>query len=95
MTPWLEYFAEGVLDELQRVQKQLEQYQATPDTALQLHHKLILNYIDAYGFITDKAYAGMTERAKATRTMDFNKLIEWGLIVRQGRGRSTHYRRAD
>lgn len=94
-TPWLEYFAEGIWDELQRVQKRLELYQAAPDSALQLHHKLILKHIDTYGFITDKAYAGMTERAKATRTMDFNKLIEWGLIVRQGRGRSTHYRRAD
>ena len=53
----------------------------------------ILAHIDQHGFITDKAYASMTELAKATRTLDFNKLMEMGLIVRQGQGRNTHYRR--
>lgn len=94
-TPWLEYFAAGILNELQRVEKQLEQYQSAPHNPLQFHHKLILNHIDAHGFITDKAYAALTDRAKATRTLDFNKLIELGLIIRQGRGRATFYRRAD
>lgn len=93
-TPWLEYFAEGILDELLRVKKELERRQATPDNLLQPYHQAILDYIDAHGFITDKAYATLTGRAKATRTLDFNKLIEMGLLVRQGRGRSTHYRRA-
>jgi Fic family protein len=93
-TAWLEYFAEGILDELRRVEKELEHHQATPDNTLQPHHKLILEHIDAHGFITDKEYAAITDRAKATRTLDFKKLIELGLIIRQGRGRSTHYRRA-
>jgi Fic family protein len=93
-TAWLEYFAEGILDELRRVEKELEHHQATPDNTLQSHHKLILEHIDAHGFITDKEYAAITDRAKATRTLDFKKLIELGLIIRQGRGRSTHYRRA-
>ena len=92
-TPWLEYFAEGILDELQRIEKGLEQHQATPDNSLQPYHRLILNHIDVHGYITDKAYAALTDRAKATRTLDFNKLIALGLIERQGRGRSTHYRR--
>jgi Fic family protein len=94
-TPWLEYFAEGILDELRRVEKQLEQHQASPDTALQPYHRLILDYIDRQGFITDKIYATLTDRAKATRTMDFNRLIKQGLIVRQGQGRSTYYRRVN
>lgn len=93
-TAWLEYFAEGILDELRRVEKELERHQATPDNSLQPHHRLILNHIDAHGFITDKAYAALTDRAKATRTLDFNKLMALGLIERQGQGRSTHYRRA-
>ncbi len=92
-TPWLEYFAGGILDELQRVEKELERHQASPDNTLHDHHQLILDYIDRHGFITDKDYAALTDRAKATRTLDFNKLIDLGLIVRQGRGRSTHYRR--
>lgn len=92
-TPWLEYFAEGILDELLRVEKQLSTHQATPETTLQPYHRVILAHIDQHGFITDKVYTTMTERAKATRTLDFNKLIEMGLIVRQGQGRNTHYRR--
>ena len=92
-TPWLEYFAEGILDEVLRVEKQLERHQATPATALQPYHQAILEYIDEHGFITDKDYAQLTDRAKATRTLDFNKLLELGLIVRQGRGRNTYYRR--
>lgn len=93
-TPWLEYFADGILDELLRVQKLLET-QTTPDTALQLHHKVILAHIDAHSFITDKDYAQLTDRAKATRALDFKKLLELGLIERKGRGRSTHYKRAE
>lgn len=91
-TPWLIYFAEGILDELLRVQKQIQQAQLLPATRLQAHHQQILDYIDRYGFITDKDYAQLTERAKATRTLDFNKLIALGLLVRSGKGRSTHYR---
>jgi len=93
-TPWLVYFAEGILDELLRVQKQLAQSLLSPATKLKPHHQQILDYIDQHGFITDRDYAQLTTRAKATRTLDFNKLIEMGLIQRQGRGPSTHYRRA-
>jgi Fic family protein len=92
-SPWLEYFAGGILDELLRVEKELERRQATPETTLQPYHQLILDYIDDHGLITDKAYAALTDRAKATRTLDFNKLMEMGLITRQGQGRATYYRR--
>ncbi len=93
-TPWLEYFAEGILDELQRVEKNLAG-RRTPETTLKAHHLAILSYIDAHGYITDSDYARLTERAKATRTLDFNRLIELGLITRLGKGRNTHYRRTD
>jgi len=92
-TLWLEYFAEGILDELWRVEKQLASHQATPETILQPYHRAILAHINAHGFITDKTYATLTDRAKATRTLDFNKLMEMGLITRQGQGRTTYYRR--
>lgn len=92
-TPWLTYFAEGILDELRRVRKQLDQVQLSPETKLQPYHQLILEYVDTHGFITDRDYALLTDRAKATRTLDFNKLIALGLLVRLGKGRQTHYRR--
>jgi len=93
-TPWLEYFAEGILDELQRVAKALAG-RRTPATSLKAYHVAILDHIDAHGYITDADYARLTERAKATRTLDFNYLVGLGLIVRQGRGRSTYYRRVN
>ena len=92
-TSWLEYFADGILDELLRVQKTLADRRATPETTLQPHHLLILDHIDKHGFINDRAYAQLTDRAKATRILDFNKLIALGLIERRGRGRSTYYQR--
>jgi Fic family protein len=92
-TPWLEYFTEGILDELQRVEKSLARTR-TPETSLKAYHLAILDHIDAHGFITDRDYARLTERAKATRTLDFNHLINLDLIARQGSGRNTHYRRS-
>jgi len=89
-TPWLEYFAEGILDELKQLEKRLESGQA-PEFSLQPHHRIILEYIDAHGFIRDREYAQLVTRAKATRVLDFKKLMEMGLIERKGTGRSTYY----
>jgi Fic family protein len=91
-TPWLEYFAEGILDELLRLQKQIQSRQ-TMETHLQLYHQAILDYIEEHGFITDRDYAKLVDRAKATRALDFKKLIEMGLIERKGIGRKIHYTR--
>jgi len=91
-TPWLEYFSDGIIDELLRVQGELEKAEMSPQRDLKAHHRLILEHIRSHGFITDRDYAGLTERAKATRTLDFRKLMELGLIERLGRGRQTHYK---
>ncbi len=92
-TTWLEYFAEGILDELRRVEKQLLQQPTPLATRLEAHHNLILTLIDQQGFVTDHDYAQQTDRAKATRTLDFKKLMDLGLIERKGRGRTTYYQR--
>jgi len=91
-TPWLEYFTDGIIDELLRVSKILQIASITPKTILQKHHHLILNHIKENGFITDKIYATITERAKPTRNLDFNKLIELDLIERIGKGKATIYK---
>jgi Fic family protein len=93
-TTWLEYFADGILDELLRLEKSLTQATATPAVRLQAYHQQLLGHIDQQGFITDRDYAKLTERAKATRSLDFKKLIELGLIERHGSGRSIYYQRA-
>lgn len=89
---WLTYFAQGILASLNDLPKTLTQA-TTPSTKLAKHHIAILNYIDQNGFINDKAYAKITDRAKATRALDFKKLIELGYIERKGVGRATHYSR--
>ena len=90
-TVWLEYFTGGLIDELLRVTKSLPEIGNTPDTRLKAHHLKILETIKKNGFITDRNYADLTDRAKATRTLDFRKLLDLGLIERIGKGRATYY----
>lgn len=91
-TGWLEYFTDGIIDELLRVGKELAAAEMTPEKALRPFHRTILNYIEKHGYITDKDYAALTKRAKATRNKDFKKLISLGLIERQGKGKATYYK---
>ncbi len=90
-TNWLEYFTGGLIDELLRVQKTLPEIGTTPDTRLESHHLKIMGFINKNGFIKDSDYAKITSRAKATRALDFQKLLELGLIKRQAKGKSTYY----
>lgn len=90
-TNWLEYFTGGLIDEILRVQKLLPELGNSPDTRLEAHHLKILEYIKEHCFIADRDYVELTDRAKATRTNDFQKLLDLGLIERNGKGRSVHY----
>jgi len=87
---WLEYFAEGILDELRRVIKMLpEQSRAKP--RLEPHHQQILDYIDERGSITQREYGDISDRSLASRKLDFGKLIQLSLIEANGVGRGTYY----
>jgi len=90
-TNWLEYFTEGIIDELLRVQKLLPKIALSPESELQPYHLKILEFIQKKGFISDSDYTKLTGRAKATRALDFQKLTELGLIERRGKGRATYY----
>lgn len=90
-TSWLEYFTEGIIDELLRVQKLLPETEVSPQAQLHAHHITLLHYIKQNGFITDKTYAQLVDRAKATRTLDFKKLLSLRLIDRKGKGKATYY----
>ena len=89
---WLEYFTEGIIDELLRVSKEMRSAELTPETALKTHDKQIIDYIRENGFITDREYSAITKRAKATRNQDLNRLIGMGLIKKLGKGKSTYYK---
>ena len=90
-TSWLEYFTDGIIDELLRVKKISTEIYSSPKTELLDYHKNILEFIEKKGFIKDKDYSKLTERAKATRSLDFKKLIEIGLIEKKGKGKATYY----
>lgn len=89
-TKWLEYFTEGIIDELLRVEKLLPKI-IRPETQLRPYHVKLLEHIKENGFIADRDYATIVNRAKATRTQDVNKLIALGLIERKGKGKATYY----
>lgn len=91
-TSWLEYFTDGIIDELLRVEKELEKESISPDTMLKDYHQKIIDFIREKGFITDKDYSRLTDRAKPTRNLDFRKLIYLGIIVKIGKGKATYYK---
>jgi len=91
-TSWLEYFTDGIIDELLRVKKDLEKEIITPDTVLKEYHQKIIDHIKEKGFITDREYSQLTKRAKPTRNLDFRRLINLGIITKLGKGRATYYK---
>ncbi|MBI2590738.1 MAG: Fic family protein [Candidatus Blackburnbacteria bacterium] len=90
-TLWLEYFTEGIIDELLRVQKMLPEVGINPETQLKSYHLKVLEFTREKGFIADRDYAKLVDRAKATRALDFKKLIDLALISRKGKGKATYY----
>jgi len=89
-TPWLEYFTNGIIDELNRVEKLLPQSTSLQER-LEDHHYIILDLLQGSGVLQDADYAKATKRSQAARTLDFNKLIKLNLIERKGKGRGTYY----
>lgn len=90
-TAWLEYFTDGIIDELLRVEKLLSQTAISPQTELQIYHKKILELIHQKGFISDRDYAKLVDRSRASRHLDFRKLINLGLIEKKGKSKLTYY----
>lgn len=87
---WLEYFADGILDELQRVRKALPEH-SEPKPRLEPHHQQILDYIREHGSITQREYGKISSRSLASRKLDFDKLVKLNLIEAKGTGRGTYY----
>jgi len=88
---WLEYFTGGIIDELLRVEKLLPKIAVGPEVQLKPHHLKIIEHIRETGFIADRDYAKLVNRAKATRTQDFKKLRDLGLTEKKGKGKATYY----
>lgn len=89
-TQWLEYFADGILDELVRIRKTLPE-KLEPEPRLEVHHKQIIEFIAVNGSITQREYGEISQRSLAARKIDFEKLLGLGLIETRGSGRGTYY----
>ena len=87
-TAWLEYFADGILDELRRVAGTIS---AEAPIRLEEHHRRLLGYIREQGSISQREYGLISNRSLAARKQDFQKLLAFGMIERRGGGRSTYY----
>lgn len=88
-TDWLVYFTEGIIDELLRVQKLLQ----NTNTVIRIenHEKIILEYIKNNGSISKSEYDQITDRKRSTQILDFKRLVNKGLIVREKKSKSTYY----
>jgi Fic family protein len=89
-TNWLEYFADGILDELRRVRNTLPD-KLEPMPRLEPHHHQVLDYIADRGSISQREYGQNSSRSLAARKLDFEKLLGLDLIERRGVGRGTYY----
>ncbi len=87
-TAWLEYFADGILDELLRVRGSIP---AETPVRLEEQHRRLLAHIRKHGSINQREYARITNRSLAARKQDFQRLLGLGLIESRGGGRSTYY----
>ena len=91
-TNWIEYFTEGLIDELSRLEKNTLGKSSSIQARLEKHHKIILDYIKKNGSITQKEYALLTTRSLASRKKDFAYLLQNNLIIACGSYRSTYYK---
>ncbi|MGD9661841.1 MAG: Fic family protein [Porticoccaceae bacterium] len=87
---WLEYFADGILDELRRVRKTLPE-QAETKPRMEPHHRQILACIKKHGSITQREYGNISSRSLASRKLDFDRLLQLKLIETKSAGRGTCY----
>jgi Fic family protein len=89
-TKWLEYFTNGIIDELERVSALLPRATSLEDR-LEDHHYKIIDLIKDKGVIKDSDYAKVTDRSRSSRILDYRKLVDLDLIERKGKGRGTYY----
>ena len=80
-------FVEGILDELNRVKKDLPRYKER----LEPHEKKIIEYLRDNGSISSSEYYDISKRAKSTRIKDFRMLRDRGIIKPVGQGKATYY----
>lgn len=103
ITPWINYFVSIVLAAQQQasrsiafILKKAKFFDRFKDVMNDRQLKVIRRMLDAgsegfEGGMTANKYIAITKASKATATRDLQQLVELGVLVGQGGGRSTHY----
>ncbi|MEO0181031.1 MAG: Fic family protein [candidate division WOR-3 bacterium] len=98
MTPWLEYFTEGLRSQLLEVRKRGLEFIRDSIVAEHLsgfhlneRQKTCIRYLEERGHITRSEYAELTGASLRTANYDLRELEDAGLVKRVGAGRSTRY----
>ncbi len=91
-TEWLEYFTDGIVDELLRVKKELEKESRIVQPRMSPELEKLVAYVVENGIVNEKEYSKFTQRAKSTRALDLKCLVEQGVFERQGKGKNTYYK---
>lgn len=88
-THWLEYFTDGIIDELTRVETILIEKSTTQPTHPYLQKAI--NYLKSKNQITVSQYMKLTGRAKSTASKDLDILVKEKILVRKGKGKNIFY----
>lgn len=88
-TNWLIYFTDGIIDELLRVQKLLKS--SIAPNRLTEYEKVIIGYIKKNGSISKREYEKITDRAHSTQILDFKRLVNKNIILKNAKGKATYY----
>lgn len=98
MTPWLEYFTEGLRAQLTEVRRRGMEFIRDSVVAEHLsgfhlndRQKTCVQYLEEKGHITRAEYVDLTGASLRTANYDLKELEDAGLVKRVGRGRSTRY----
>jgi Fic family protein len=97
LTPWLEYFAKGIVAQLEKAQEDLTSQRShidLPATFWELNdrQKEILTMLDKPdATITNKKVQKQFKVSQITASRDLSHLAELGLIFARGKGRSIYY----
>ncbi len=98
LTQWLEYFTDGVLLSISKVrnkvlQLSLEKQKKDAKGQIQLTERQmkIIEYIHMNGQITAGNVAEMFKITRQAALKEINKLVGYGIIKLEGKGRGAHY----
>lgn len=96
MTFWLEYFTAGMLFELERMKNEIDRLHKGSDkgipTDLTLRQISMVSYVKKNGFVTNSILQKRFHITNKTVYNDVSSLLNKGILIKEGRGRSTKYK---